>query len=673
MSRVLACLIAVAALAAAMAAVVINAVAASRGAHHSLDAVGSVLFVLAVAAPAAVGLFVALRRPGNRVAVDPARRRAVGGCRDGRRRRREPGAVRGPRLDGRGLGRARGVPVAGAVPVAAGARVRVPGRAAASPRWRPAAALAASPRAAGCVVLLAVAAGARDRVRRRSPTRCRSPWPRALEPRVLGLLGRPARRRCRRRCARAARPLPRRRRRSGAARCCGSPTARCWCRSGSAAARCSRSCSASTNAVDFAGLLFLQVWPAVAVAVAVTRHGLYSIDRLLNRTLVYAALTAAARRDLRRRRARRRRCVVGGSALTASLATLAAALAFRPLRARVQGAVDRRFARARYDAVRLLRDFLDEVRDGHAEPEDVGDGPRASRSRDPTRRGRVPAARDRRVRRPARARCSTALPDDGRARDGDRPRRPRARRAAARPRARRAARPAARRARRGRGAGRARAPARRAAAAARRGRVLARADRAGRLRGAAPARARPARRRAAAARHARHRAAPPPALAARARRALLSPALDAAVDEVGAAIADLRTIAAGVRPPRLDEGLAAALADLARGAASRSRSTRRPTARRRRSRPPPTSSPARRSRTRVKHASPSRVAVRDRARRTARCGSSSPTTASAAPPPPAAPAWPGMRDRVAAHGGTLAIESPPGAGTRIAVELPCAS
>ena len=32
----------------------------------------------------------------------------------------------------------------------------------------------------------------------------------------------------------------------------------------------------------------------------------------------------------------------------------------------------------------------------------------------------------------------------------------------------------------------------------------------------------------------------------------------------------------------------------------------------------------------------------------------------------------GMHDRVAAQGGTLAIDSPPGAGTRIAVVLPCA-
>ncbi len=45
---------------------------------------------------------------------------------------------------------------------------------------------------------------------------------------------------------------------------------------------------------------------------------------------------------------------------------------------------------------------------------------------------------------------------------------------------------------------------------------------------------------------------------------ILSPAFDAIVDEVGSAIADLRQIAAGVRPARLDEGLAAALDDLAR-------------------------------------------------------------------------------------------------------------
>lgn len=46
--------------------------------------------------------------------------------------------------------------------------------------------------------------------------------------------------------------------------------------------------------------------------------------------------------------------------------------------------------------------------------------------------------------------------------------------------------------------------------------------------------------------------------------AVLSPALDSAVVEIGNAIADLRQIAAGVRPARLDDGFAAALRDLAR-------------------------------------------------------------------------------------------------------------
>src|SRR5204863_8047707 len=47
---------------------------------------------------------------------------------------------------------------------------------------------------------------------------------------------------------------------------------------------------------------------------------------------------------------------------------------------------------------------------------------------------------------------------------------------------------------------------------------------------------------------------------------ILAPALDRIVAEIGSAIADLRQIAAGVRPARLDDGLAAALRDLARTA-----------------------------------------------------------------------------------------------------------
>ena len=66
---------------------------------------------------------------------------------------------------------------------------------------------------------------------------------------------------------------------------------------------------------------------------------------------------------------------------------------------RVQTIVDRRFARARFDAVRLMRGFLDDVRDGRAEPEDVGAVMRLALD-DPTAEVAVPPARDRRLRRP---------------------------------------------------------------------------------------------------------------------------------------------------------------------------------------------------------------------------------------------------------------------------------
>ena len=43
------------------------------------------------------------------------------------------------------------------------------------------------------------------------------------------------------------------------------------------------------------------------------------------------------------------------------------------MRRRVQAAVDRRFAQRRVEATRLLREYLEQVREGHAEPEDIGE------------------------------------------------------------------------------------------------------------------------------------------------------------------------------------------------------------------------------------------------------------------------------------------------------------
>ena len=50
------------------------------------------------------------------------------------------------------------------------------------------------------------------------------------------------------------------------------------------------------------------------------------------------------------------------------------AVAFRPLRDRVQDVVDRRFHRARYQAVRRMADFLEALRAGRAAPEEVQGG-----------------------------------------------------------------------------------------------------------------------------------------------------------------------------------------------------------------------------------------------------------------------------------------------------------
>jgi hypothetical protein len=68
MSRALAWIIAAGAVTTAIAAVVVNLIADGRGAPNSLDSASAGLFVISVAAPASVGLFVALRQPGNRVA-----------------------------------------------------------------------------------------------------------------------------------------------------------------------------------------------------------------------------------------------------------------------------------------------------------------------------------------------------------------------------------------------------------------------------------------------------------------------------------------------------------------------------------------------------------------------------------------------------------------------------
>jgi len=104
----------------------------------------------------------------------------------------------------------------------------------------------------------------------------------------------------------------------------------------------------------------------VAVWIAVTRHRLYDIDRLISRGLSWAVLSgvlvavyAGAVLLLQ--------SVLSGATQRETLAvagsTLLAAALFQPLRRRVQGIVDRRFNRARYDAQRTASAFAGQLRD----------------------------------------------------------------------------------------------------------------------------------------------------------------------------------------------------------------------------------------------------------------------------------------------------------------------
>ena len=111
-------------------------------------------------------------------------------------------------------------------------------------------------------------------------------------------------------------------------------------------------------------------FPVVA-AFAIARRGLYGIDVAINRTLVYGSVTALLAAAFGGTVLLIGTAVGRGSGWATAGATLVVAVAFRPLRARMQAAVDRRFNRARYDALRRIADFLEELRAGRAAPEDV--------------------------------------------------------------------------------------------------------------------------------------------------------------------------------------------------------------------------------------------------------------------------------------------------------------
>ena len=103
-----------------------------------------------------------------------------------------------------------------------------------------------------------------------------------------------------------------------------------------------------------------------AIGVAILKYRLYDIDLIVNRTLVYGVLTGIlvlaylgivfVLQELMTG-------VTEDSDLAIAGSTLAVAALFRPLRSRVQGFIDRRFYRRKYDARQTLESFSSRLRE----------------------------------------------------------------------------------------------------------------------------------------------------------------------------------------------------------------------------------------------------------------------------------------------------------------------
>lgn len=128
---------------------------------------------------------------------------------------------------------------------------------------------------------------------------------------------------------------------------------------------------AANIAAGIAAAVVLIAIP-VAIGVAVMRYRLYEVDRLVNRTLVYVTLTVLLAATYAAVSLSLGVALGAGSTLRTAAATLAVALAFGRLRVRVQRVVDRRLHRARYEGLRLVERHLADLRAGHATPEETG-------------------------------------------------------------------------------------------------------------------------------------------------------------------------------------------------------------------------------------------------------------------------------------------------------------
>lgn len=110
----------------------------------------------------------------------------------------------------------------------------------------------------------------------------------------------------------------------------------------------------------------------VSIAIAITRHGLYEIGRVISRTVSYAVVTAAAIGSYAVVVTAISQLFGGQSSFAVAAATLAAAAVLLPALRLAQRVVDRRFDRERYDAAQVVDAFGTKLR-ATVEPDRTSD------------------------------------------------------------------------------------------------------------------------------------------------------------------------------------------------------------------------------------------------------------------------------------------------------------